>query len=118
MTNGDNYTRMTNYIAYTINAGMGKFVGQLQSATVRGQAAATLSSFFSNLQQQGMIGDPNGGAAFSVQVDANNNPSSRVALGYLQADCKVKYLSVIEKFLVNIEGGTSVQIQKQQTQLA
>lgn len=118
MTNGDNYTRMTNYIAYTINAGMGKFVGQLQSTTVRGQAAATLSAFFSNLQQQGFIGDPIGGPAFSVQIDANNNPGSRVALGYMQADVKVKYLAVIEKFLINIEGGTSVQIQKQQTQLA
>ncbi|QOR55283.1 MAG: hypothetical protein SHS37scaffold220_52 [Phage 67_12] len=118
VTNGDNYTRMTNYIAYTINAGMGKFVGQLQSTTARAQAAATLSAFFSNLQQQGMIGDPNGGAAFSVQVDVNNNPGSRVALGYLQADVKVKYLAVIEKFLINVEGGTSVQINKQQTQLA
>jgi len=118
VANGDNYTRMTNYIAYTINAGMGKFVGLLQSATARGQAAATLSSFMDNLQQQGMIGDPNGGAAYSVQIDANNNPGSRVALGYMQADVKVKYLAVIEKFLVNVEGGTSVQITKSQTQLA
>lgn len=116
--NGDNYTRMTNYIAYTLSAGMGKFVGQLQSATVRSQAAATISAFLDNLQQQGMIGDPNGGAAYSVQIDANNNPGSRVALGYLQADVKVKYLAVIEKFLINVEGGTSVQINKQQTQLA
>ena len=36
----------------------------------------------------------------------------------MQADVKVKYLAVIEKFLINIEGGTSVQINKQQTQLA
>ncbi|MDV6321125.1 hypothetical protein, partial [Chromohalobacter sp. HP20-39] len=35
LTQGDNYTRMTNYIASTINAGMGKYVGQLQSATDR-----------------------------------------------------------------------------------
>jgi len=118
MTNGDNYTRMTNYIAYTLNAGMGKFVGQLQSASVRTQAMATISAFCDNLQQQGMIGDPNGGAAYSVQIDANNNPPSRVALGYMQADVKVKYLAVIEKFLINVEGGSSVQITKQQTQLA
>ena len=118
VTNGDNYTRMTNYIAYTLNAGMGKFIGLLQSSTVRTQAMATISAFLDNLQQQGLIGDPNGGAAYSVQVDAANNPASRVALGYMQADVKVKYLAVIEKFLINIEGGTSVQINKQQTQLA
>ena len=118
MTNGDNYTRMTNYIAYTLNAGMGKFVGMLQSATVRNQALSTISAFLNNLQQQSMIGDPNGGPSYSVQIDANNNPNSRVALGYMQADVKVKYLAVIEKFLINVEGGTSVQINKQQTALA
>jgi uncharacterized protein len=118
VTNGDNYTRMTNYIAYTLNAGMGLFIGKLQSATVRSQALATISAFLDTLQLQGMIGDPNGGAAYSVQIDANNNPSSRVALGYMQADVKVKYLAVIEKFLINVEGGTSVQINKQQTALA
>ncbi len=118
VTNGDNYTRMTNYIAYTLNAGMGRFIGLLQSSTVRGQAMATISAFLDNLQGQGLIGDPNGGAAYLVQVDSSNNPPSRVALGYMQADVKVKYLAVIEKFLINVEGGTSVQINKQQTQLA
>jgi phage tail sheath protein FI len=110
LTQGDNYTRMTNYIASTINAGMGKYVGQLQSATVRAQAAATLSNFLSSMEQQGMIGAVNGGPAFSVQIDANNNPTNRVALGYMQADVKVIYLSVIEKFLVNVEGSQATVI--------
>jgi len=110
LTQGDNYTRMTNYIASTINAGMGKYVGQLQSATVRAQAAATLSNFFSSMEQQGMIGAVNGGPSFSVQIDANNNPMNRVALGYMQADVKVIYLSVIEKFLVNVEGSQATVI--------
>ncbi|CBJ38332.1 putative phage tail sheath protein [Ralstonia solanacearum CMR15] len=110
LTYGDNYTRMTNYIASTINAGMGKYVGQLQSATARAQAAATLSNFFSAMEQQGMIGAVNGGPSFSVQIDANNNPMNRVALGYMQADVKVVYLSVIEKFLVNVEGSQATVI--------
>ncbi|MGN5354888.1 phage tail protein [Ralstonia sp. L16] len=110
LTQGDNYTRMTNYIASTINAGMGKYVGQLQSATVRAQAAATLSNFLSSMEQQGMIGAVNGGPAFSVQIDASNNPMNRVALGYMQADVKVVYLSVIEKFLVNVEGSQATVI--------
>ena len=33
--NGDNYTRMTNYIASTVNAGMGIYVGKLQTPAVR-----------------------------------------------------------------------------------
>ncbi|AJX61969.1 phage tail protein [Burkholderia pseudomallei] len=116
--NGDNYTRMTNYIAYSLNAGMGKFVGQLQSLTVQRQARSTISTSLDNMWGQGMIGNSLGTVPYSVQLDAGNNPQSRVALGYMQADVKVQYLSVIEKFLINVEGGQSVQIVRQSTALA
>ena len=110
---GDNYTRMTNYIAATLNAGMGIYVGLLQTPTVRAQAKATLDNYLYNLEQQGQIGTADGSQAYSVVLDDSNNPPSRVALGYMQADVQVIYLSVIEKFLVNIEGGQSVQIVSQ-----
>lgn len=110
-TNGDNYTRMTNYIAYTLAAAFGWVIGQLQTTDLRRTAKASMDNFLSNLEQQGMIGDVNGGPAFSVQIDKNNNPDSRVALGYLQADVQVKYLSVVFDFLINLEGGQSVVIQ-------
>ncbi len=118
VTNGDNYTRMTNYIAYTLNGGMGLFVGQLQSATVRRSAGATISAFLEALNGQNMIGSADGTQPYSVQIDNNNNPQNRVALGYMQADVKVRYLSVIEKFIINVEGGQSVTINRQSTQLA
>ena len=108
--NGDNYTRMTNYIAMTLAASYGWVVGQPQTSDLRRKAKASLEAFLSNLQQQGMIGDPNGGPAFSVVLDASNNPSSRVALGYMQADVQVKYLSIVWFFLVNLEGGQSVTV--------
>ncbi len=110
--NGDNYSRLTNYIAYTLNTVAGKYVGQLQTTTERLNARNTIQAFLSNMLQQGMIGDVNGGPAFQVILDATNNPSSRVALGYQQADVKVVYLSVIEYFVINVEGGQSVQIQR------
>ncbi len=50
------------------------------------------------------------GKAFSVQIDANNNPDSRVALGYMQTDIQVKYWNVVRYFLVNLEGGGSVSV--------
>ncbi|PUA19582.1 phage tail protein [Glaciimonas sp. PCH181] len=118
VTNGDNYTRMTNYIAYTLNGGMGLFVGQLQSATVRRQAASTISAFLEGMSGQNMIGSADGTQPYSVQIDNANNPQNRVALGYLQADVKVRYLSVIEKFIINVEGGQSVVINRQSVALA
>lgn len=115
--NTDPYTRMTNYIAATLNAGMGLYVGKLQSASERNQAQNTLSTFLQNLWQQGMIGDVNNPTLppYSVQLDANNNPSSRVALGYQQADVKIVYLSVVQYFLINVQGGQSVTIQRSTT---
>lgn len=108
--NGDNYTRMTNFISLTIAASFGGVVGQLQTPDVRRTTKSTMESFLQTLAQQGMIGDVNGGPAFSVQIDATNNPDARVALGYMQADVQVKYLSVIRYFLVNLEAGQSVSI--------
>jgi len=107
---------MTNFIAATINQGMGIYVGMLQSPTVQAQAKATLDAFFFNLFQQGMIGTSDGSNPWQVTLDKTNNPQSRVALGYMQADVKVVYLSVIEYLLVNVEGGQSVQIARLSTQ--
>jgi len=115
---GDNYTRMTNYIAYTLNAGMGYYVGKLQSLTVQQQALATISTFLDNLWQQNMIGNSQGTLPYSAEIDAGNNPPSRVALGYMEADISVQYLAVIEYFLINVQGGQSVQINRLNTQIA
>lgn len=106
--NGDNYTRMTNYLAFTFAKAFGWVVGELQTTDLRRQVKSTIEAFLSNLEGQGMIGDVNGGPAFSVVLDASNNSDSRVALGYMQADVQVKYLSVIFDFIVNLEGGQTV----------
>mgnify|MGYP003344434694 FL=1 len=45
----------------------------------------------------------------------SNNPLSRVALGYMQADVQVTYLSVVEKFLVNLEGSQATTVRTSTT---
>lgn len=107
----DAYTRMTNYLASTFNVSMSQFVGMVQNPTVRLQAKNSLQSFLTALADQGLIGDVNGGPAFQVILDSTNNLQSQVALGYMQADIKVIYFSIIEYFVVNIQGGQSVTIQ-------
>lgn len=110
--NGDNYTRLTNYIAYTLNAAMGLYIGQLQTPAQRASASGAISTFLAALQLQGMIGDVNQPTKqpFSVQLNAANNPPDRVALGYERIDVRVTYLSVITKLLINLEGGQTVRI--------
>jgi hypothetical protein len=110
--NGDNYPRLTNFIAYTLSAAMGTFIGRLQSPLVRDQARGAINTFLANMWDQGMLGDVTDVAKqpFSVVLDNSNNTPSRVALGYMQVDVRVTYLSVITKLLVNVEGGQSVRV--------
>ncbi|MDE1990734.1 MAG: phage tail protein, partial [Betaproteobacteria bacterium] len=108
--NGDNYTRMTNYIAATLNAGLGQYVGQLITATLMQNVSATLTNFLTNLWQQGMLGDTTGAAPFNVICNSTNNPGTRTALGYLQANTNIKYAPINRFFLTNLQGGQTVTV--------
>ena len=112
-TNGDNYTRLTNYIAATLEAGMGLYVGQVINATLFRRIRATQLSFLTNMFGQGLLGNVDGALPFSVICDATNNPASRTALGYVQSDAQVQYQAINEKFIVNMEGGQTVQVARQ-----
>lgn len=112
-TRGDNYTRMTNYLASTLNKGMGIYIGKLQSRQpnddTRRRAKVTLDTFLASMQQQAQIDE------FDVTLDLSNNPVGRIATGYMQADVKVVYLSIVEFFVINLEGGQTVQISRRGT---
>ena len=109
-TNGDNYTRMTNYIAFTVASAYGYVPGKVQTIDLRRNTKGSMDAYFANLQTNNMIGNVNAptAPAWSVQIDANNNPFSQVALGYMVATLKVTYLSIVRYFLVNIQGGQTV----------
>jgi phage tail sheath protein FI len=110
---GDNYTRLTNYIAASLAAGMGQYVGQVVNATLFQNIRATQLSFLQNMLSQGLLGSLDGSLPFSVICDTSNNPLSRTGLGYVQSDAQVQYQAINEKFIVNIEGGQTVQVATQ-----
>ena len=112
-TDGDNYTRLTNYIAATLAAGMGQYVGQVINVDLFRRIRATQLSFLQNMLGQGLLGRTDGSLPFSVICDVSNNPSSRTDLGYVQSDAQVQYQAINEKFIVNIEGGQTVQVARQ-----
>lgn len=110
---GDNYTRMTNFLAYTLNSAMGLFVGRLQSQQTndptRREIKNTVDNFLQTLVDQKMLD------AFQSQCDLGNNPAARISAGYLQVDLKARYLSVVEYLIVNLEGGQTVNINRVNT---
>lgn len=119
---GDNYTRMTNFIAATLNAGMGVYVGEVINQELAFNVKSTLTSFLMALVGQGLLGQDvdDGGLPFSVICDigpGTNNPPERTKLGYFVANVQVQYQAINEKFIVNMEGGQTVTVQRQTTRV-
>lgn len=106
----DSYTRLTNYIAYSINAWGGKFVGQLQGFQsydqTRANAYAGLAQFMQNMVDTGMID------SYKVTLDKSNNSDARIMQGWMQADVQARYKAVVRNFLVNLQGGQTTVIVK------
>jgi hypothetical protein len=102
--NGDNYTRMTNFLAASFNASLGPYIGELELPSTINNAKAALTSFLASLQAAGAIGTPTGSIAYSVAVVPNTPP------GVLSFQVLVIFANVIAQLLVNVQGGQSVQI--------
>ena len=109
---GDNHTRMTNYLAATLNSGMGVYVGLPITDDLLRQIGVTIDSFMAALVQQNMLDK------YSTLCNRGNNPEARTKLGYVQVDVKAQYLAILENLLVNLEGGQTVTVQTLSTQIA
>ena len=107
---GDNYPRLTTFIARTLNAGMGQYVGQTINSTLLQNITSTLLGFLGNLLQQGILGSVTGAIPYAVVCNSTNNPQSRTSLGYVEADCQIQYMGINEKFIVNLQGGETVTV--------
>ena len=99
LTHGDNYTSLTNYIAVTLATAAGPFIGRTNTPTCQAQLKAVCDTFFQNMQDAGQISD------FQTICDSSNNTPPRMALGYLQVDIQVVFFGIVEKLLLNIQGG-------------
>jgi len=111
--NGDNYARLTNFIAHSLSAGMGRYIGQVITFGLFQSIRGTLLAFLQNMLNQGLLGSTNGALPFSVICDSSNNPIIRTGLGYVQANVQIQYQSINEKFIISLEGGQTVQIAMQ-----
>ncbi len=110
--NGINYTRMTNFLAYSLASKLGAFVEELQSTRAddptRRKAENAITSFLERLKTPaspdglGMID------GYSVKMDLSNNSPESIGQGYLVGYGKVAYLSIVRWFLFYLEGGQTV----------
>ena len=103
VTMGDEYTTLTNYLSKSVNSQIGIFVGQLQTPDEQRHAKDFIEDWLESLVGLGMI------EAFSVQLNASNNPQNSVELGFQIANVSIQYFGTVRYFIVNLVGGSSVQ---------
>jgi hypothetical protein len=103
------YTRKTNDLVRTLSSStvLGQFVNKLQGTTdpdpIRTSVVAAVRGYLGP-QIPGIIN------AYDVRCDLTNNPVANIRAGQLQCDIIVQYLSVIDRFIVNITAGQTVSI--------
>jgi len=107
---GDSYTRMTNFLSQTFVSGMGAYVGSLINTSLFSDIRASILGLLSDLLSQGILGSTDGTLPYAVICDATNNSAAKTALGYVQCDVQVRYQGINEKFIVNLQGGSSVTV--------
>lgn len=112
--NGDEYTRMTNFLIRAAQSkAAGALIGQLQSTQPNDQTRAKAKALFDGFSRQlasptsglgingqGMIDTP-----WQVICDLTNNPPNLQAMGYLFLYWQVRYLNVVRYFVVKFAGG-------------
>jgi hypothetical protein len=111
--NGVEYTRMTNFISYSLNQSFGEFIDENQSAQpgdpTRAKAENKLNNFLSQLKKvptRFIDG-------YSIDMSfgpGKVNTAQSVAEGFLYVKVCVKYLGVIRFFVITMIGGKTVDV--------
>jgi hypothetical protein len=109
---GDNYTRMTNFLAATLASGMGIYVGTVGTPSQAQAVKATLDAFFQNVQTSGLIGDPGNPNAPDAWI-SSVTPTN--AQGVEQASVQVQYQSITEELVISVQGGQTVTLTRSVT---
>jgi hypothetical protein len=99
---GDQTTRLTYFIALSVQDGVGQFVGQNDSPALRNKIESLIIAFLQNLVNLGKIGAVNGGDDYRVTVSATDQQAQN---GILQIDIYVANFPVIRTVLVNLRNG-------------
>lgn len=107
--NGDNYAMVMDYIAKTVDAGMGQAVGAVINPDELRKVATTIDTFLGNCVSAGILAAlEDGSMPYVVVCNGTNNPQSRTSLGYLQVDVQVQFQAITRYLTISVEGGQTV----------
>jgi hypothetical protein len=105
--NGDNYSRMIPYLAYSLKTVTGQFVGEVITADQAADAVACVTTFLAGLANANppWISNPQGTQPFSVAIDL-----SRASGGYEIMNVNVQLGPIVFLFVLNLQAGQTVSI--------
>lgn len=95
--------RAVNFFAKTFEVGLQQFVSKPHTPALRNDVVSVLSGLLQNEVNQGKIGQVNGGAAFAVKCDSENNPNSVVQQGQLIVDIQISLWSPADFINVTLD---------------
>lgn len=95
--------RAVNFFAKTFEAGLQQFVSKPHTPALRNDVVSVLSGLLQNEVNLGKIGQVNGGRAFAVKCDAQNNPESTVQQGQLIVDIQISLWSPADFINVTLD---------------
>jgi uncharacterized protein len=112
-TYGDEWSRLTSFIARSLAGGasspLGSLVGQDITADFFTEGYDMLDAFLSGLQNPGPGSAPLI-QAYKITFSMQNNPTSQTARGVVVAQVLVQFLGIARIFLVNMTTGATVVI--------
>lgn len=95
--------RAVNFFAKTFETGLQQFVSKPHTPALRNDVVSVLSGLLQNEVNLGKIGQVNGGAAYAVKCDAQNNPESVVQQGQLIVDIQISLWSPADFINVTLD---------------
>jgi len=95
--------RAVNFFAKTFETGLQQFVSRPHTPALRSDVVSVLSGLLQNEVNLGKIGQVNGGTAFAVKCDAQNNPDSVVQQGQLIVDIQISLWSPADFINVTLD---------------
>ena len=95
--------RAVNFFAKTFESGLQQFVSKPHTPSLRNDVVVVMSNLLQNEVALGKIGQVNGGKAFAVKCDAENNPNSVVQQGQLIVDVQISLWSPADFINVTLD---------------
>ena len=95
--------RAVNYFVKTFEVGSQQFVSKPHTDALRSDIKSAFGSLLQTEQNLGRIGGVNGGKAFGIKCDAQNNPIESVRQGKLIVDVQISLLAPADFILITLD---------------